>query len=97
MDEHPEWHVKIELFGEEEVIFARATLHTQHLTLVGHGAARPCAGVRAGARMGDSVAVGAALQDLGRQLANGSARAHGRPARSRSMRRQTRDQHVHHG
>ncbi len=95
MDGHPDWHVDIDLFGDDEVIFARATLHLEHATLVGRGASRTCAGVRAGVPMGDTAAVAAALQDLGHQLAGGRAHAPKRSAREHPLRRKNHDQHAY--
>jgi hypothetical protein len=95
MDGHPEWHVDIDLFGDDEAIFARATLHAQHVTIVGRGAARACPGVRADLRMGDTAAVGAALEDLGRQLAGRTAKPRKRSPGPELARRKDHDHHAH--
>ncbi len=65
----PRWHVDIDVYGNEDVTFARATLTAHHRVTIGRGAARSDKCVSAHASTGDAAAVGAALQDLGKRLA----------------------------
>jgi hypothetical protein len=65
----PRWHIDINVYGDDDVTFARATLTAHHRVTTGHGAARTNKAAPEHSSSGDAAAVGAALQDLGRRLA----------------------------
>lgn len=64
----PPWEVSVDLWGDDEVTFARATLKYRHHVVIGRGAARTCATTKSAPGLGDGAAVGAALEDLGQKL-----------------------------
>lgn len=72
----PHWHVDIDIYGDEDVTFARATLTTHHTVMTGRGASRTMTCTSSDRSTGDAAAVGAALQDLAHQLAGTSGRAY---------------------
>ena len=65
MTASPTWHIDVDVYGDDDVTFARATACAHHRVIVGRGTSRTCP-VATG--RGDDAAVGAALQDLGRKL-----------------------------
>ena len=73
---NPHWKVDIDIYGDEDVTFARATLTAHHSVLVGRGVSRTRTCASADHLSGDAPAVAAALQDLARQLAGAPRRAH---------------------
>jgi len=63
-----EWKVRLYLFEEERTTKARVVLDTGTTELTGHGAARRNPADMDVPEIGDELAAGRALHDLGRQL-----------------------------
>ncbi|CAL9361147.1 DUF1876 domain-containing protein [Streptomyces sp. DH-12] len=63
-----EWKTRLHLFEEEGTTKARATLETGTTTLTGHGTAHRNPADPDVPEIGDELAAGRALRDLGRQL-----------------------------
>jgi hypothetical protein len=63
-----EWKANVYLFEEDDVTKARVTLDTRTSQLAGHGTARISAQDMQVPAIGDELAAGRALADLGRQL-----------------------------
>ncbi|MET8893262.1 DUF1876 domain-containing protein [Streptomyces albogriseolus] len=63
-----EWKTRLYLFEEDGTTKARATLDTGTRTLTGHGAAHRNPADADVPEIGDELAAGRALRDLGRQL-----------------------------
>ncbi|MEU5463672.1 DUF1876 domain-containing protein [Streptomyces althioticus] len=63
-----EWKTRLHLFEEDGTTKARATLDTGTTTLAGHGAAHRNPADPDVPEIGDELAAGRALRDLGRQL-----------------------------
>ena len=74
MTGNPHWRVEIDIYGDEDVTFARATLTAHHAVLVGRGTSRTRTCESSDRLVGDAAAVGAALQDLAQPLAGGPRR-----------------------
>ncbi|MFE1441122.1 DUF1876 domain-containing protein [Streptomyces sp. NPDC058739] len=89
-----EWRVHLYLFEEEGTTKARVVLDTGTTELVGHGVAHRNPADTEVPEIGDELAAGRAMQDLGRQLVDVAERditgvaapATGRSARPRSGR-----------
>ncbi|GGK95831.1 DUF1876 domain-containing protein [Streptomyces flaveus] len=65
-----EWKVRLYLFEEERTTKARVVLDTGTTELAGHGAAHRNPADMDVPEIGDKLAAGRALHDLGRQLVN---------------------------
>jgi len=76
----PHWHIDIDIYGDEDITFARATLTAHHAVLMGQGTSRTRTCTSADRLTGDAAAVSAALQDLAHQLAGAPHRRHTPPA-----------------
>ncbi|MEV0696262.1 DUF1876 domain-containing protein [Streptomyces sp. NPDC050388] len=63
-----EWKVRLYLFEDGRVTRARAVVDTGTTVLTGHGATRRNPADAEVPEIGDELAAGRALQDLGRQL-----------------------------
>ncbi|CAL9625396.1 DUF1876 domain-containing protein [Streptomyces althioticus] len=63
-----EWKTRLHLFEEDGTTKAHATLDTGTATLTGHGAAHRNPADPDVPEIGDELAAGRALRDLGRQL-----------------------------
>ncbi|MFF5342262.1 DUF1876 domain-containing protein [Streptomyces althioticus] len=63
-----EWKTRLHLFEEDGTTKARATLRTGTATLTGHGAAHRNPADPDVPEIGDELAAGRALRDLGQQL-----------------------------
>lgn len=63
-----EWRVRLHLFEEEGTTKARAVLNTGTTEITGHGAAHRSPDDMEVPEIGDELAAGRAMRDLGRQL-----------------------------
>ncbi|MFC5241864.1 DUF1876 domain-containing protein [Streptomyces atrovirens] len=63
-----EWKARVYLFEEERTTKARAVIDTGTTVLTGHGTARRNPADADVPEIGDELAAGRAVQDLGRQL-----------------------------
>lgn len=69
-----EWHIRIEIYGDDTAVHARANLTSDRRLLIGHGAAPACMSHQTVAGMGTDLAVGLALHDLADKLLQPHAR-----------------------
>lgn len=87
-----EWKVRLYLFEEEGTTKARVVLETGTTALTGHGTAHRNPGDTDVPEIGDELAAGRALQDLGQRLvgiAEHDIEGVGAPGTGRSTRPQT--------
>ena len=69
-----EWKIRLRLFEEEGTTKARVVLDTGTASLTGHGVAHCSPGDTDVPEIGDELAAGRALHDLGRQLVEAAER-----------------------
>ncbi|MFD3733700.1 DUF1876 domain-containing protein [Streptomyces sp. NPDC058632] len=69
-----EWKVRLHLFEDEGTTKARAVVDTGSTVLTGHGAAHRNPADREVPEIGDELAAGRAMEDLGRQLVDAAGR-----------------------
>ena len=93
MSGDPHWHVDIDIYGDDEVTFARATLTAHHTIVTGRGASRPRNCASSDRSTGDAAAVGAALKDLACRLTGESRRAQTPAAHLTAPLKSSRDSH----